>query len=361
MYRTERIKLTAKNCDSLKILEDLQLLFESSLSENPFFHPDFLRAALRHLAKECVLNLAWQGQSLMACIPTMPCSTHALPLPLNQAFDHKHCFLHTPFYQSNQAILRCLDSSLKSSISNALLFPRIDLNGPFYRLLEESHAIEPWNIFTFNQHSRAGWNKESGIHSVKLSSRNQKKLEKKRSMLQPDPLVTVRCSDTDKFIEEFLRIEHDGWKKEQGTSLRSLKNEELFFREVLSSSSLPRLLHILRSPAEVYAATCSWTHGSKVFRFKTAFLAKHARCSPGALLEIDLLRELSQAYSSIDGCCDPTAENMNRLYPTRIPVGSVLIVGTNSPIGYLVSEAISRSFPHRQLRWSQNRSPTPKY
>jgi hypothetical protein len=347
MYRIERISLSAKNCDSLKILEELQHLFESSISENPFFHPDFIKAALRHLAKKCVLNLAWEGDLLAACIPTMRSATHVLPL--NQAFDHKHCFLHSPFYRSNEAILRCLTDTLESSISKALLFPTIDLDGLFYRLLIDSLNTQPWEIFTFNEYSRAGWSDRDGQHSVKLSNRNQKKLEKKRSRLHTDPLVTKRCSDTPTFIETFLKMEHAGWKGEQGTSLRSLTNEELFFREILSSSSLPHILHILMSSDDVFAATCSWIHGGKVFRFKTAFNREHAKCSPGALLEMDLIRDIAQTYSIIDGCCDPSAENMNRLYPTRIPIGSVLVVGTKSLRGKLASKTLSSIFPHRRI------------
>jgi hypothetical protein len=93
-------------------------------------------------------------------------------------------------------------------------------------------------------------------------------------------------------IERFLDLEHSGWKKEKGTSLRSKSSHEQFFREMIANFRADGNVFFteLRVGEVAVASTSHIISGNTGFAFKGGWHADYAKWSPGILNELELIR-----------------------------------------------------------------------
>lgn len=110
-------------------------------------------------------------------------------------------------------------------------------------------------------------------------------------------------SDDD--IDEFLRLEHLGWKGEQGSSLLSSSSNRSFFdaaaKAFRSTDSL--VMTQLLQNGTVIAATCNFASGDELFAFKIGWEPELSRHSPGIVNELRFLEHVSTStdrFSTVD-------------------------------------------------------------
>ena len=93
-------------------------------------------------------------------------------------------------------------------------------------------------------------------------------------------------------IETFIDLEHQGWKGEGESSLRSNAADEAFFRDVVARFSTEERAFFteLSLDGKVIAATSNFISGRAGFAFKLGWDSSYARVSPGTLNELEFVR-----------------------------------------------------------------------
>jgi hypothetical protein len=93
-------------------------------------------------------------------------------------------------------------------------------------------------------------------------------------------------------VERFLEIEHMGWKKEKGASLRSQPSDEAFFREMVDGFRERGRLFFTEMYLNgvVIASTSNLISGGTGFAFKIGWNPSYAKMAPGLLNEVEFIR-----------------------------------------------------------------------
>jgi len=157
--------------------------------------------------------------------------------------------------------------------------------------------------------------------------------------------------DIGRWIDDFLRIEASGWKGQSGSALASSESGRRYFTEIATSAfRRGRLLMLgLNFNGRPIARRCAFAAGEGSFAFKTAYDEAFADFSPGAMLEMDSIRQLQTLLDVrwMDSCA--TADNflVNRLSNDRKTIQSLTVGG--GALGELVVSGLPL------LQWATRR------
>ena len=131
-----------------------------------------------------------------------------------------------------------------------------------------------------------------------LSGKKRKELRRQHRRLAEEGELAVERSEGScglaAWTEEFLALEHAGWKGEQGSALACEAATATLFREALKGAAARGRLERLaiRLDGRPLAMLATFLCPPGAFSFKTAFDESFARFSPGVLLQrenLDLL------------------------------------------------------------------------
>lgn len=142
-------------------------------------------------------------------------------------------------------------------------------------------------------------------------------------------------------IDDFLTLEHSGWKRESGTSLRAQAGDEAFFREMTQgfASQGRALFTELRLNDRVIASTCNYVSGSIGYAFKVGWEDEFRKYGIGIFNEAELVRRAPQLCGDlqyIDSGSQP-ASFIEMLWAGRRQVGTLVL--PLGPVGRLVWRA----------------------
>lgn len=144
-------------------------------------------------------------------------------------------------------------------------------------------------------------------------------------------------------LEDFLALEHAGWKGSQGSSLRSDPAHEAFFVQMAQGFAREGDLFFneLRLDGRPIASSCNLRSGDHGFAFKVAFDPAFARCAPGILNELGLLSALEHDMDGLRHLDSGTQAGsyIEALWPDR----RTLVTGTLAlrPVGEVAGRAAS--------------------
>lgn len=130
-------------------------------------------------------------------------------------------------------------------------------------------------------------------------------------------------------VEDFLALEHTGWKRESGTSLRSCPAEEAFFREMTERFSRAgrALFTELRLNGRVIASTCNYVSGETGFAFKVGWDEQYRKFGLGIFNEAELVRHAPERCADLQ-CLDSgsqPASFIEMLWPGRRQVALLVL------------------------------------
>ncbi len=122
-------------------------------------------------------------------------------------------------------------------------------------------------------------------------------------------------------IDNFLRLEHAGWKSTQNSSLLSKQNHEQFFKEMVKGffGCYKIFFSELVLNNDVIASTCNLIGGRTGFAFKIGWDAGLQEFSPGILNEMEFLKNVDASKLSIDEIDSGADESsfINSYWPQR--------------------------------------------
>ncbi len=313
-----------------------------AIEPNAFYHPAWASAVARHAEGKsgaCAL-LAWNGPSRTKLIGFLPVVSAwralRLPIPVLVAWQ-AYGPLTTPLLDCDEteAAARSLIAAAADAGALAVLLPALADAGPAASALRAAIAQSKGKSYSFNAHERACLDAtQDGDAAVQaLGAKKVKELRRQRNRLADAGDVTFKVAgtgdDANAALDEFLKLEANGWKGARGTALAARKGDAAFVREAVLSLVEAGVAEVatLASGDNVVAAGVMLRHRRRGFFFKIAYDEGVSKTSPGVQLTLDLTRHMC-ADSNIDDV-DSTAVSghpmIDRVWRSRLAVCDLLL------------------------------------
>jgi len=325
---------------------------------NPFFESWYLLPALRAFdpcGEVRILRLERDG-ALAGLVPLHRASRYyGRPLPHWSVWLHGNAFLGTPLVEQGAepdfwtALTARLDQQGGAGLF--LHLPHLPTNGPLCRTLARIAAAQDRPLGLVYREERAmlasPLSSEAYLE-VSLSGKKRKELRRQFNRLGElgELRVERRRDDGDlsDWIDQFLALEHSGWKGGAGSALASHQATTHLFREELHGAAargrLERLtLWLDDAPIAMLA---SFITPPGAFSYKTAFDERFARFSPGVLLQRENLSLLDDPQVDwCDSCAAADHPMIDHIWRERRAIGRYSL-GLGGPVRRSLFRALLR-------------------
>lgn len=333
-------------------------------NSNVFMNPAALMAASELNFASILMLSAWQdgagGRELVGVwalqsrkpLPFWPTILEALP--------YTYAFLSSPVV--DPACADAVVAAFFAAIENNPSLPKVvslesfDAECPSYPAMRRELARRGIEPLLLAETVRPFVTRQFG---VKRSGATRKKLRQdwnRLGALGPVDVVNERTRDAaQQAFERFLALEKASWKGAKGTALLSDPHDAAFVRRLFQNLAAQgnASVALLRVNGEVISAQVLMYCGTTAYTWKTAFDAKYARYSPGALL-IDRITDQLLAGVEIQAInsCAAEASFMAQLWVGRRSMVDMLLdLGPAKSIGYRMEAGRQLAFQRlRSLR-----------
>ncbi|HQN54038.1 MAG: hypothetical protein RL702_2048 [Pseudomonadota bacterium] len=331
---------------------------------NPFHESWYLLPALRALdphGSVAILRFDHDGE-LAGLLPLRRENRYyRWPLPQWSNWAHGNCFLGAPLVAAGlerpfwRALLAWLDGNPGAGLFLHLV--QMPLYGPLHAALQAVLAEQGRAAALVLGEERAMLASPlsaAEYFEASLSGKKRKELRRQHNRLGELGELTFERSEDDhrlaRWIDDFLALEHSGWKGAAGSALASHQATARMFREALSGASargrLERLT--LSLDGEPIAMLANFVTPPGAFSFKTAFDERYARYSPGVLLQRENLALLDRAgIEWCDSCASADHPMIDHIWRERRQIGrlSIAIGGAlrRALFGQLVRAELGRN------------------
>jgi CelD/BcsL family acetyltransferase involved in cellulose biosynthesis len=310
-------------------------LAANAVEPNPFFEPDFVLPAARHLSARDVALLVVEGPAgWVACMPVTPVRLVGVSAGLG-TWRHPYCFLGTPLVDRD---------SLTLGLAELLRYPLRDkrlplfvlqsmTDGPLLSALRLSLAEQKLAISFESGHERATLQRRAdGEYADNMRAHHRREFKRLWRRLEEslgDPIEVEEDRGDGPALDEFLRLEASGWKGRSATALATDPAHAAFFRELCAGFAAQGRLQMLTMKVgeRSVAMKCNIAAGDTLFCFKIAHDEELRRYSPGVQLEranIGIFHE-RRGEQLMDSCAAPDNIMINRLWPDRRNIISVVV------------------------------------
>jgi len=317
---------------------------------NPFFEPEFLLPAARHLGESGIGMLVVQegDRDWLACMPVCHhLNVRGARVPALSAWRHLYSFLGTPLVAGSgvqEGTERLLEQALRASRLGVFVMPWLGEDGPVAHGLQEAleaRGLHPALHRSFERAVLRPAELVSGSDSL-MSSRHRRNLGRLARRLGEElgaPLELSDESEREAAVERFLALEASGWKGQRGTALLSRREHADFFRDVCAAFRAAGRLQLLAfgTAERIVSGQCSLLSGDAVFHFKIAFDESAGHYRPGLQLELRMVDLFSEHMPQtwIDSCADPDSGLFRNYWPQRRPIGSWVIASSRA-VGWTI-------------------------
>jgi hypothetical protein len=335
-------------------------LAQNAIEPNPFFEPWAFIPAWRYLAsaeESCLFIFSMQQPDLLiGFIPvTRYRSYSGLPLPHLGVWRHRHCYLGVPLIRNGatEQVLEQLFGWLDGRSDGYLgfqfpwLYGDSAIKSNLVRFADQS-CCELDEVESFGRAILLPRFDADRYVDQALSGKHKKNLDHKLKGLRELGDVNFQVSydslGLSEWLEQFISLEHSGWKSRNGGSLRSSPLEERFFHDLVTCGSkseriIRQTMTLSQKPIVKRVVLSS---GTKTFAFKTAYDEQWSKWSPGMLME---LKNLSWALEqetkiTMDSCAAPNAELFRRLWLDTCTISSLMLSKQRST-GRIIVSAIA--------------------
>lgn len=335
-------------------------LGEAAGEPNPFYEPDLVLSALRHLpVRDVRLLMAEDDGALVFAAPVREVrGMRRVPLPGLLGWRYDHCPLGTPLLAAGiDAVAACqavLDL-LARRRTPWWITERVGADGPFATgltraLLERRARMGVLDSYARNAVRRRG---AGSAADEPLNGKHRRRLRAARRQLAGGLAAPVRAvqlcehagpGELAKAVEGFLAMEAEGWKGSAGGAMALRPGHAEFFREVTAALHARDRLQIwaLCAGERTLAYQCQLAVGGRLFVFKLAYDPTVAHYSPGVLLELDVISALhsDERFELLDACTGPGQHMGAAIYPDPLPTLSAV-----APVSRVLGGAAALATP----------------
>lgn len=341
----------------------MRSLVERALARNIFYEAPFLFHAAEHLtdAGRPEFLSIWRAGAgeLVALFPVATPRLRFGPR-FARGWLSRYMTDGTPLIDN-----ACADAALRTFLDwqddegfAGVLFPSVDVDGPFATRLRSLTASRESRMASFDLFERAVLRPGEGESATPIPrAKKRRELLRQRRRLDEEGRITIRAafdgpSARDAF-EEFLALEAEGWKGRAGTAILQDGETAAFARGAISALADEGRcrVEIMEIDGAPLAATIELHAGDRAWFWKTAYDERRARYSPGVQMSLRLTRhhQLSRRFKLIDSCAEADHPMINRLWPDRMRVADIAIgVAAKRNAGFEI--AVRREIAARRIR-----------
>lgn len=309
---------------------------------NPFHESWYLLPALRALDPQGTVSLLHfeQDGDLAGLLPIRRESRYyRWPVPQLCNWMHGNCFLGAPLIAAGlerpfwRALLAWADASPGPGLF--LHLAQVPLEGPVWGALQAVLSEQGRYAALVYREERAllaSALTPEAYFEASVPGKKRKELRRQHARLSElGELSFERRRDEEhlaRWTEDFLALEHSGWKGSAGSALASHQATVRLLREALSGAAargrLERLT--LNLDGEPIAMLANFLTPPGAYSFKTAFDERYARFSPGVLLQRENLALLDDAELRwCDSCAAADHPMIERIWREKRPIGRISI------------------------------------
>lgn len=359
-------RVVATECVEAKDVEAWSALESRAIEPNAYLSPHFVLAATRWLTPDerakvfFVEKVARESVELVGVgVFSESGPTKQLPIRTLAGYRSRHSFLSGLLLDREWAVpaLRALLDSVSDVLPQckAVVIPSVWNDGALATASEADAQAFEHKPRISNLVPRAILipSEVEALLSDKALASRIRDLDRRQRRLRDKGKVSWRCLQGESLsadvVEHFLALEHMGWKGESGTSLRSLPQDESFFRDMVAGfASEGRVIFTELTLDDVpIASTCNLVSGRAGFAFKIGWDPKYRSASPAFINELELIRHAKACFAEID-CFDSGASPtsyINALWTTRRTLATLSI-----PTGALGAHALRLASLASQVR-----------
>ncbi|MEF2551567.1 GNAT family N-acetyltransferase [Aurantimonas sp. A2-1-M11] len=244
-------------------------------------------------------------------------------------------------------------------LPDMLVVPDVRIDGPMATTLLAVAGKGGLPTTVVNTTSRAALVKTGdGAIPTSLSGRRRRELARQARHLAETGRVSLRTAqspdDVRLALEDFFSLEASGWKGRQRTALIIDRYRSAFAREAINALAQDGRVRIytLHAGSRPVASLVVLVDRGEAYAWKTAYDETFAAVSPGQQLVAAATSAMlgDPAVERADSCTVPDHFVMNRFWPDRIAVGT-LVIGLTSDSGNRV-EKVARGLA--SMRRSRN-------
>jgi CelD/BcsL family acetyltransferase involved in cellulose biosynthesis len=308
-----------------------------AIEPNPFFEPDLLAPAAALYGGVDLGLIESEDGRLLGALPLRRVHRwRRIPATCLSVWRHPDSYLGTPLLAPEapvEALGALLDHSRTHARAGLIAFEWLGTGGPVEAALREAASDRGLDPIEYECFDRASLVKrlEPDYLKEKLSKGRARELRRLRRQLVEElgePLeVSDRTGDPEA-VEGFLAAEAGGWKGTHGTAFLGSPAYADFFRDVCARfADAGRLQLLVLSGGGVDIAwKVNFVAADAIFCFKIAYAEQWARFSPGVQLELDFVEIFHGTNSTwSDSCAAPDNEMINRLWPDRRSLATLLV------------------------------------
>lgn len=332
--------------DHLPAWEDLSA---HAIEANPFYEPFMLLPALDAFGKNSVLQFVFiyavrrERAVLVGFLPMERASQYkGLPLAHLRLWMHRHCYLCTPLIRRGQT-RRCLSGYLDWLATDdtgvVVEWRNVNADGAFLTAFTEVLADTRREYVPYD-FERALLRPRRDSDSLLKETHSRKARHElrrlERRLAEKGELEYRELQDRDdatQWIDAFLDLESRGWKGKQGSALACRASDRHFFVQWTSEAARRGRLMMLALAVggRTVAMKCNVLAGAGSYAFKITYDEDYARYSPGVLLEMENIRcfHARGDLQWMDSCADPGNWMMNRIWPDRRRITTLVVPGSN--------------------------------
>lgn len=332
-----------------------QALAECASVDNPFNSHGFAVAAAAHLPGGGATGLltAQQGDDLIFALPVRRGRDRSAAVV---AWQHDYAYLCAPLVAAGQEVpaWATVLNGLRQSGSHLLILPSLPADGTLYTGLIAAATTDGVRPYLRQVHERAVVRRRAlpDYLDGRMRGTHRKGLRRQRRRLSDLAGADVRTVDRTGDpggIEAFLHLEQQGWKGRAGTAMAARAGHADFLRAL--QQRWPDRVHVLALEAagRQLAIQVSLRAGRTLSCFKTTYDERFASCSPGLLLELDVLTAFhdDSRVDLLDSCAVAGHTMAERLFADRRPLVDVAV-----PLSRGAGLAL-RGAPYADRQWSR--------
>jgi CelD/BcsL family acetyltransferase involved in cellulose biosynthesis len=317
---------------------------------NPFFEPEALLPAARHLRRHPVeLLIVQDADGWIAAVPVERRVRYGkLPGPCRLVWENPHGALGTPLVAA-RAVAPAADALVDALIGSRTAawagLRSLGDDGPVSRALRRALEQRRRAPIVLAAHERAAVHGVP-VGGIRIKSGVRHEVNRRRRRLAEacgGPVEVSVGGGDDAMVERFLALEQAGWKGAAGTSLLAVPGHGEFFRALCREfRAQDRMVFVeLRAGDRLAAARCLIRAGDTAFFFKSAYEEALSAYAPGVATAAAVLERLDElaGVRRVDSCSAPDNAVLNRLMPDRKPVVT-LAVPARGPAGLAARGAL---------------------
>jgi len=322
----------ARNLAELEsIVPAWDALARDALEPNPFYESWMLLPALRaFVAGEDVrVVLVWQGERLAGLFPFHQVARYkGMPASALSSWVHVHCLLGTPLVLAGSASA-CLEALFAWCDASFLNFRYLPAGQPFHRALSAALAARGLKVTLNRAWSRPLLRKNRATIPAQLQRQFARKERRLAERGRFERVTLAPGGDLDGWIDDFLRLEARGWKGRKGSAMARTEAQRRFASEIFGGAFRRGRLLMggLDFDGRPIGRRSAFLARDGAYAFKTAYDESMAEFSPGAMLELDTVREFeaNPGLEWLDSFAEDENLALDRVQADQRPMESLTV------------------------------------